>query len=351
MGSAVVRLWGLERERELLSRLIRSGRTGGCFIFTGPLGVGKTTLALAFAMALVCEQKPDEGMAFCGECRACRAIREVRGEDFIYLFPEGKFISHETVSDHQITLRAFQRPQKLSRRIILMDECEKLNPQSANQLLKTLEEAPSYTTFLLITDTEHLVLPTIMSRCRRILVGPARDEVLRQAASELFGQGILPAGLVSALGGLIALMVNLMETAGLAEGITGYGSLLAEILNGREQAVPQATRLMSELAQRLAETYQAREEERLKLVFGEGEKKSKLAEARKTELRRRAKAVVMELGLRLAMDRCGMEGERGRRMLASYLRLMQELRFNVVEATTDLDPHLVLAGGDPPRTG
>ncbi|GEM_PF-6642040 len=345
------RLWGFERERELLSRLIRSGRTGGCFILTGPLGVGKTTLALAFAMALVCEQKPGEGMVFCGKCRGCRAVREVRGEDFIYLFPEGKFISHETVSDHQITLRAFQRPQQLRRRLILMDECEKLNPQSANQLLKTLEEAPSYTTFLLVTDTEHLVLPTIMSRCRRILVGPAREEELRQAAGELFGEGRLPEELAPALGGRIALMTNLLETEGLVEGVLGYGSLLAEIISGREEAVSRATLLLSQLARALAETYQAREQERLVRVFGEGEKRSKLSEARKSELRRRAKAVVLELGLRLAMDRCGLEGERGRRMLMAYLRLMQDLRFNVVEATTDLDPHLILAGGVPPGAG
>lgn len=350
MERAGGKLWGLEREKELLSRLIRSGRTGGCFIFTGPLGVGKTTLALAFAMALVCEETVGEGMAFCGQCPGCRAVREVRGEDFIYLFPEGKFISHETIGDHQITLRAFQRPQRLRRRIILMDECEKLNPQSANQLLKTLEEAPSYITFLLVTDTAHLVLPTIMSRCQRILVGPAREEELREAAEQLFGEGKLPEKLLPALGGRIALLINLMETEGLPEGLLDYGAMLTHILLGREQVVPSATQLLGQLSQALAETYQTREQERLNRVFGEGEKKSKLSDTRKTELRRRAKAVVMELGLRLAMENGGMKGKQGRRMLLAYLRLMQDLRFNVVEATTDLDPHLILAGGEPPST-
>lgn len=155
-------LIGQEHIVQTLRNAIAEGRIAHAYLFTGPRGVGKTTVARLLAKAVNCtapiSQRP------CGICESCQAIAEGRAVDVI----EMDAASHTSVEDaREIIERVQFRPTSGAYKVYIIDEVHMLSTAAFNALLKTLEEPPGHALFILATTENHKVPATILSRCQR----------------------------------------------------------------------------------------------------------------------------------------------------------------------------------------
>lgn len=190
--------------KQRLRRQIETGRVPHAQLFCGPEGCGKLPMALAFAEALLC-QSPVDGNP-CGECRSCKMMKRFEHPDLHFLFPNKKS-SEETLSTAHLrtwrdelsrsiyldTKRWYaamgtenQQPiinvkdaaymsdalsltaQQGGYRVVIIWHAELINEQAANKILKILEEPPTKTVIILITETPERLLQTIVSRTQSI---------------------------------------------------------------------------------------------------------------------------------------------------------------------------------------
>src|SRR6266545_131450 len=155
-------LIGQEHIVQTLRNALAEGRIAHAYLFTGPRGVGKTTVARLLAKAVNCTAQM--GQRPCGECEACRAIADGRAVDVI----EMDAASHTSVEDaREIIERVQFRPTSGAYKVYIVDECQMLSTAAFNALLKTLEEPPGHALFILATTEVHKVPATILSRCQR----------------------------------------------------------------------------------------------------------------------------------------------------------------------------------------
>ena len=179
-------LIGHEWAVALLQSHIRNGNVRHAYLFTGPDGVGRRTLALRFAQALVCENPPSKGEA-CGKCRNCRQIERMTHPDLaIVRREEGSSV----IKVEQV--RALERLLSLSPlsapyRIGLLLDFERANPAAANALLKTLEEPPPSAILLLTAESAEALLPTVVSRCEVVRLRPVPTTKIAAALQKRLG--------------------------------------------------------------------------------------------------------------------------------------------------------------------
>jgi DNA polymerase-3 subunit delta' len=181
--------------REMLS----TDRVPGALLFTGLEGVGKKTLAMMMAKAMVCERGPQD---FCDECPRCkkadqffaaaredlarrREIKESarRVEGLVYfdlqlIEPITKFILTEQI--RQVRTIAYTRPFELPRRIFIIDSAQDIHWQAVDLLLKVLEEPPESTNFILICPNAYELRSTIRSRCLKIPFQPVEEPLIKE---------------------------------------------------------------------------------------------------------------------------------------------------------------------------
>lgn len=141
------------------------------WVFTGPPGSGRSLAAVAFAQALIC---PNNG---CGTCRDCHSVASHGHPDVEIMHTEGLSIKVEDV--RELLNRAAWAPSMANRRIVVIEDADRLTESAANALLKAIEEPGARTVWLLCAPTLHDVLPTIRSRCRHLqLRTPSLDVVV-----------------------------------------------------------------------------------------------------------------------------------------------------------------------------
>lgn len=165
----------------MLERAMSRGRLAQAYLFVGPEGVGKSRFAMHLAQALLCPNRPAESLDACGSCAHCRPFVAGNHPDFHRIGrPEGK---RELPIELLIGPRENRGQQGLchdlsisptpgSRKIALIDDADSLNEESANALLKTLEEPPAGALLVLIASNLDAVLPTIRSRCQLLRFAP-----------------------------------------------------------------------------------------------------------------------------------------------------------------------------------
>ena len=158
-----------------LRNAIRSGRTAHAYLFVGPRGVGKTTLARIFAKALNC-LAPEDGNP-CGKCESCRAIS---GESSLDVM-EVDAASRNTTGDmRELAEDVLTAPVSGRYKIYIIDEVHMLSKAAWNVLLKTVEEPPPHVKFIFATTEVHQVLPTIISRCQRFDLLPIPTRLIAE---------------------------------------------------------------------------------------------------------------------------------------------------------------------------
>ncbi len=210
---------GQQRVARVLDAAYRADRVAGAYLLHGPEGVGKDAVAMAFASLLVCERPSADGA--CGECDGCRrfAAQQHPGVRFICALPSGK--NEDARRDdplakldpdalealraqlaakwsdpyHAIAIprateikmssvRDLNRDLSLTgtgRRVVIISRAETMNDESQNALLKTLEEPPPHTVFLLTTAFRDRLKSTVRSRCQQLRCDPLADELVVNA--------------------------------------------------------------------------------------------------------------------------------------------------------------------------
>lgn len=162
---------------------IVNGETGSAmthaWLITGPPGSGRSTSALAFAAALVC---PNGG---CGKCVDCQNALAGTHVDIEHIVPEGVIYSVEDT--RALIERAALAPSRSHWHVIVIEDVDRFRAESASTLLKSLEEPPPGTVWLLCAPTSDDVFETIRSRCRHVVLATPSLELIAQQLSNRFG--------------------------------------------------------------------------------------------------------------------------------------------------------------------
>jgi DNA polymerase-3 subunit delta' len=191
---------GHEWAVDMLHQQVAHGEVRHAYLFCGPPGLGRRTLALRLAQALNCTKTIAPGIP-CGVCRDCKQIEEMRHPDLSIIEPTIKDpndskklipapngeIRIEQIRDLQRTINL--KPYQSKYRVLIFLRFNQTNDSSANALLKILEEAPAHAILLLTADTPEQLLPTIISRCeilrlRALPISAIESDLLERGVDE-----------------------------------------------------------------------------------------------------------------------------------------------------------------------
>jgi DNA polymerase III subunit delta' len=199
---------GQHRAKSILRRALEHQRVAHAYLFTGPDGVGKEALAIEFAKALLCKSEDERP---CGDCAVCSRVSHFQHPDFTFLFPSSaKTVAEERAVLDSVTVHPYKRRRPWAaptisidqirelrrsailkplegRQVAVIAEADKMTIPATNALLKLLEEPPD-TLFLILTASQaNSLLPTILSRCQEIRLGPLPDNEIEWALVEKEG--------------------------------------------------------------------------------------------------------------------------------------------------------------------
>ena len=170
---------GHEWAVNLLADHVTLGRERHAYLFTGPSGIGRRTLALRFAQSLNCEKSPVPGQP-CRTCSTCRRIDQMQHPDLAMVMAEheGERLKIDQARELQHTLSL--APYEARYRVALILRFEEAQSSFANAMLKTLEEPPEHVVVILTANNAENLLPTIVSRCEVLrLRSLSMDETAR----------------------------------------------------------------------------------------------------------------------------------------------------------------------------
>ncbi|GJL79907.1 MAG: DNA polymerase III subunit delta' [Nitrospinaceae bacterium] len=177
------RILGQDQPKRIIQNALQGNSVAHAYLFYGQESIGKKLTAIELAKALNCEVSGPEGG--CDDCPSCRKIDQRIHPDFFLLEPEKSSPSGREAVIKVEEVRELQKklsylPYEGKTKVAIIDGTESMNPQSANTFLKTLEEPPSATVLILITQNPYRLLPTIVSRCQGVKFHPLTSENVKQ---------------------------------------------------------------------------------------------------------------------------------------------------------------------------
>lgn len=164
---------GNEKNKKLLNQIIRTNNIAHSYMFIGKESIGKMLFAKEFAKAILCinDSKP------CGECKSCIEFESSNNPDFEIIEPDGNNIKIEQI--RELIKKVYEKPIVSNKKVYIINDSNLMTKEAQNSLLKTLEEPPEYVTIILIASNENLFLPTIKSRCTKIMFRKLTDSELK----------------------------------------------------------------------------------------------------------------------------------------------------------------------------
>jgi DNA polymerase-3 subunit delta' len=173
-------------QREVIGSLKRSlseGRIGHAYIFSGPAGIGKKTIARIFAGLLLCDA-PQNG-SVCGSCKPCLMMDSGSNPDYHSISCEEQSIGVDLIREIQSDV--ILKPMYSKRKVYIIEEAAKMTEQAQNCLLKTFEEPPEYVVVMLLTTNYDKLLETVRSRAQHLKFGKYTREQVYQALRDRYG--------------------------------------------------------------------------------------------------------------------------------------------------------------------
>ncbi|MHB0885967.1 MAG: DNA polymerase III subunit [Bacillota bacterium] len=208
-------LVGQPLAKRLFFKTIQCGAVSHGYLFAGPRGSGKLYAARNLAKALNCESPSAEGDA-CDHCPSCRAIESGVDPAFRVVSGEGPRIKIEQT--RALIADLALRPDGGQRKVYVIREADRLTPNAANNLLKVLEEPPSYGVLILTTDNPATLPVTVLSRCQTVPFKPAPLPEVTEAVERLTGASAEQAAQAASMsGGVIGQALELLTSGRLNE--------------------------------------------------------------------------------------------------------------------------------------
>ena len=165
--------------KKYLSNSIKQNNILHSYLFLGTDGIGKKLVAKEFAKKILCQS--DLQGEDCN-CKSCACFEGNNHPDFIILNEDGESIKVEEI--RYIAEKVIEKPIVSSKKVYIINDCDKMTEPAQNSLLKTLEEPPEFAVIILISSNENLILNTIKSRCMSIKFQNISDSELKQYALE-----------------------------------------------------------------------------------------------------------------------------------------------------------------------
>jgi len=182
---------GHQKQIYFLAHNLKTNNLAHAYLFSGPEKIGKFTLALKLAEAVFCETTPRELMRNCGVCRNCLQVVSLSHPSIFVLDVDKTLVSRkENKKDIPIEdFRELKRilslaPEEGRKRVVIINRADAMNTAAASSFLKLLEEPGSEVLFILITENEKSLLPTVVSRVQVLKFSVLADEEIRKMISE-----------------------------------------------------------------------------------------------------------------------------------------------------------------------
>ena len=262
-----MRVHGHARARATLLDALRSGRMHHAWLFAGPPGIGKATLAYAFARALLAEapsggllDAPPPTLDLSPDHPVARRVAALSEPRLLLLRrawdDQAKRLKTVITVDETRRLSSFFHLSATDggRRVVIVDPADEMNESAANALLKLLEEPPSGAVLILISHAPSRLLPTIRSRCRELRLFPLAPDDLDAAVTDA---GLPDAGNAAALAELAQGSVGEAARLLADDGLELYAEIAALIAGAPELDRPRALRLADAAAARGADARRA----------------------------------------------------------------------------------------------
>ena len=169
--------------QQLISGFLKRENAAGSYLVHGPEGAPIKNTAIGLAHGILCRNP--SGIDPCGECDVCKSVNLGKCLDLQIVEPEGNW--HKIESLRQILEQAASYPWQAKYKVFIIQEAHKMRLETADSLLKSLEEPPSFGVFILATSNFNAILPTIVSRCQGIRLGLIPLETIKKHLIEKFG--------------------------------------------------------------------------------------------------------------------------------------------------------------------
>lgn len=158
------------------------------YMLIGESGMGKRTIATAFAESILCEERKPGEYEHCGRCQSCHQVENLNHPDCIFVTHEKpELISVDEIRE-QLVSNVEIKPYQGSRKVYIVPDAEKMNEQAQNALLKTLEDPPEYAVIILLVANADMMLQTILSRSIKLPLSPLPDDVIEDKLIKNYAQ-------------------------------------------------------------------------------------------------------------------------------------------------------------------
>lgn len=171
---------GNEQNKKMLKNIIHENKISHSYMFIGKDSIGKSLFAKQFAKAILCinDIKP------CNKCKSCIEFDTFNNPDFKIINPDCNSIKIDQI--RELVKNIYEKPIISNRKVYVINDSNLMTKEAQNSLLKTLEEPPEYITIILIASNSSLFLPTVISRCSKVIFNKLNNEELKKVLKEKY---------------------------------------------------------------------------------------------------------------------------------------------------------------------
>ena len=225
---------GNNQIKEILNQIIKNNNIAHSYMFVGKDSIGKMLFAKEFAKTILCTEK----IKPCNNCKSCIEFETFNNPDFTIIEPDVNTIKIDQI--RELVKKVYEKPIVSNKKVYIINDSNLMTKEAQNSLLKTLEEPPEYVTIILIASNENLFLPTIKSRCTKIIFNKLSNNELKDILEKEYNYINVPDLVLKVADGSVKKAVNLQGKEENYKKINNtYSNLekinMIDILNSKEQ--------------------------------------------------------------------------------------------------------------------